>query len=97
MVKYTEVNIKLSDSQIKKLKDSVKDNTGATLRISLKMFDENDLKHELLLTTRQETKIRNAFNNNTSTDLKLSKTQINKIIQSGEILSRLLGPLLKTG
>ena len=97
MVEYTEVNVKLSDSQIKKLKDSVKDNTGATLRISLKMFDENDLPHELLLTTRQETKIRNAFNNNTSTDLKLSKTQINKIIQSGEILSRLLGPLLKTG
>ena len=97
MVEYTEVNVKLSDSQIKKLKDSVKDNTGATLRISLKMFNENDLPHELLLTTRQETKIRNAFNNNTSTDLKLSKTQINKIIQSGEILSRLLGPLLKTG
>ena len=97
MVEYTEVNVKLSDSQIKKLKDSVKDNTEATLRISLKMFNENDLPHELLLTTRQETKIRNAFNNNTSTDLKLSKTQINKIIQSGEILSRLLGPLLKTG
>ena len=97
MVEYTEVNVKLSDSQIKKLKDSVKDNTGTTLRISLKLFNGNNLPHELLLTTRQKTKIRNAFNNNTSTDLKLSKTQINKIIQSGEILSRLLGPLLKTG
>ena len=97
MVEYTEVNVKLSDSQIKKLKDSVKDNTGTTLRISLKIFSGNNLPHELLLTTRQKTKIRNAFNNNTSTDLKLSKTQINKIIQSGEILSRLLGPLLKTG
>ena len=98
MVEYTEVNVKLSDSQIKKnLKNAVKDNTGTTLRISLKMFNGNDLPHELLLTTRQKTKIRNAFNNNTSTDLKLSKTQINKIIQSGEILSRLLGPLLKTG
>ena len=61
------------------------------------MFNGNDLSHELLLTTRQKTKIRNAFNNNTSTDIKLSKTQINKIIQSGGFLGKLLGPLLKTG
>ena len=67
-----------------------------TLRISLKMFDGNDLPHELLLATRQKTKVRNAFNNNMSTDLKLSKAQINKIIQSGGFLGRLLGPLLKT-
>ena len=60
------------------------------------MFNGNDLPHELLLTKRQKTKIRNAFNNNTSTDLKLSKAQINKIIQSGGLLSRLLDPLLKT-
>ena len=97
MVEYTKVNVKLSDSQIKKLKDAVKDNTGTTLRISLKMFNGNDLPHELLLTTRQKTKIRNAFNNNMSTDLKLFKVQINKIIQSGGFLGRLLGPLLKTG
>ena len=50
-----------------------------------------------MLTTRQKTKLRNAFNNNTSTDLKLSRAQISKIIQSGGFLSRLLGPLLKTG
>ena len=61
------------------------------------MFNGNDLPHELLLTTRQKTKIRNAFSNNMSTDLKLSKAQINKIIQSRGFLSRLLGPLLKTG
>ena len=61
------------------------------------MFNGNDLPHELLLTTSRKTKIRNAFNNNMSTDLKLSKAQINNIIQSGEFLSRLLGPLLKTG
>ena len=83
MVEYTKVNVKLSNTQIKKLKDAVKNNTGATLRISPKMFNGNYLPHELLLTTRQETKIRNAFNNNMSTDLKLSKAQINKIIQSG--------------
>ena len=44
------------------------------------MFDENDLPHELLLTTRQKIKLKNAFNNNMSTDIKLSKAQIFKII-----------------
>ena len=73
MVKYTKVNVRLSDSQLKKLKDADSNNTGTTLRISLKMFNGNNLPHELLLTTRQKTKIRNAFNNNTSTNIKLSK------------------------
>ena len=54
MVEYTKVKVKLSDSQIKKLKDAVKDNTGTTLRINLKMFDKNDSPRELLLTTRQQ-------------------------------------------
>ena len=97
MVEYNKVNVKLSDTQLKKLKNAVKNKTGTTLRISLKMFNGNDLPHELLLTTRQKTKLRNAFNNNMSADLKLSKTQISKIIQSGGFLGRLLGPLLKTG
>ena len=97
MVEYTKVNVKLSNTEIKELKDAVKNNTGTTLRISLEMFNGNNLPYELLLTTREKTKIRNAFNNNTSTDIKLSKAQINKIIQSGGFLGRLLGPLLKTG
>ena len=63
------------------------------------MFNGNDLPHELLLTTRQKTKLRNAFNNNVSTDLKLSKAQISKIIQCGgflrSLLSKLAGPLMK--
>ena len=63
------------------------------------MFNGNDLPHELLLTTRQKTKLRNAFNNNMSTDLKLSKAQISKIIQTGgflgSLLSKLAGPLIK--
>ena len=63
------------------------------------MFNGNDLPHELLLTTRQKTKLRNAFNNNMSTDLKLSKAQISKIIQSGgflgSLLSKLARPLMK--
>ena len=61
------------------------------------MFNGNNLPHKLILATRQKTKIRNAFNNNTSTDIKFSKAQINKIIQSGGFLGKLLGPLLKTG
>ena len=67
--------------------------------MNLKMFNGNYLPHELLLTTRQKTKQRNAFNNNMPTDLKLSKAQITKIIQSGgclgSLLSKLAGPLMK--
>ena len=60
------------------------------------MFDKNDSPHELLLTTRQKPKLTNAFNNNMSADLKLSKIQIVKIIQSGgSLLSKLAGPLMK--
>ena len=85
--------------QLKKIKTAVKNKRGTALRMSLKMFDGNDLPHELLLTTRQKTKLRNAFNNNMATDLKLSKAQISKIIQSegflGSLLSKLAGPLMK--
>ena len=84
------MNIKLPDTQLKKLKTAVKNKTGTTLRMSLKMLNGNDLPHELLVTTRQKTKLRNAFNNNTSTDLKLSKAQISKIIQFGGVLGSLL-------
>ena len=80
MVKYSKVNVKLSDTQLKKLKTAVKNKTGATLRISLKMLNGNDLSFELSWTTRQKTKLRNAFNKNMPTDLKLSKAQISKII-----------------
>ena len=79
MVEHNKVNVKLSNAQLKKLKDAVKDNTGTTLRINLKMFDGNELPHELLLSTRQKAKLRNAFNNNKSADIKLSKAQIVKI------------------
>ena len=73
MVEYNKVNVKSSDTQLKKFKNAVKNKTGTTLRISLKTFNGNHLPHELLLTTRQKTKVINAFNNNMSTDLKLSK------------------------
>ena len=91
--------MKLTDTQLKKLNIAVKNTTGTALKMSLKMRDGNDVPHELLLTTRQKTKLRNAFNNNMSTDLKLSKAQISKIIQSGgflgSLLSKLAGPLMK--
>ena len=66
MVGHRKVNIKLSDTQLKKLKTSVKNKTGTTLRMSLKMFNGKDLPHELLLTARQKTKLTNAFNNKMS-------------------------------
>ena len=90
-----DVNAKLSDIQLKKFKNAVKNKTGTTLRINFKIFNGKDLPHELLLTTGQKTKLRNAFNNNMSTD----KAQISKIIQSGgflgSLLSKLAGPLMK--
>ena len=78
MVEYNKKSVKLSNTQLKKIKTAVKNKTGTTLRINLKMFNGNNLPHELLLATRQKTKVRNAINNNMSTDLKLSKAQISK-------------------
>ena len=78
MVEYNKKNVKLSNTQLKKIKTAVKNKTGTTLRINLKMFNGNNLPHELLLATRQKTKVRNAINNNMSTDLKLSKAQVSK-------------------
>ena len=81
------------------LKKAVKSNEGATLRLSIKNFNKDELPLELLLTTRQNTKLRNAINNNLATDVKLSKAQIKKLIQSGgflgKSLSKLAGPLMK--
>ena len=99
MTEYNKINAKSTNIQKKKVKKVVKNKTGTTLRMSLKMFDGNDLSHELLLTTMQKTKLRNAFNNNMSTDLKFSKAKISKTIQSGgfleSLLSKLAGPLMK--
>ena len=99
MVEYSEVNCKLTNVQLNKLKKAVKSNEGATLRLGIRNFNKNETPHELLLTTRSNTKLRNALNNNSATDIKLSKTQIKKIIQSGgflgKLLSKLAGPLMK--
>ena len=99
MVEYKKVNVKLTNLQLSKLKKAVKNNDGANLRISIKNFNKDELAHGLLLTTRQSIKLRNAINNNTATDIKFSKAQIKKIIQSGgflgKLLSKLGGPLMK--
>ena len=89
MVEYNTINAKLSDSQLNKLNNSVKNRQGTTLRMNARMFNRNNLPHELLLTTRQTTKLRNAIENNMSTDIKLSKARISKIIQSGGFLGSL--------
>ena len=99
MAEYSKVNVKLSNEKLKQLKTAAKNKAETSLRINLKMFDVNDLPHELLLTTRQKVKLRNAFNNNMPTGIKLSKDQIFKIIQSGgflgPLLSKIASPLMK--
>ena len=65
------MNVKLSNSQLNKLQTDAKNQTGVTLRMNIKMFNGNNLSHEWLLTTRQKTKLRNAFENNILTDIKL--------------------------
>ena len=74
MDEYSKVNVKLSHSQLNKLKSAVKNKTGVIFRMSIKIFNGNDLPHELLLTTRQKTKLRNAFEN-MSADITFSKAQ----------------------
>ena len=99
MVEYNKVNCKLTNVQLNKLKRAIKSNEGTTLRLGIKNFNKDELPHELLLTTRQNTKLRNAINNNLATDIKLSKAQIKKLMQSGgflgKLLSKLVGPLMK--
>ena len=99
MVEYSKVNVKVTNLQLNKLKKAVKNNDSTTLQIGIKNFNKDELPHELLLTIRQSTKLRNAINNNMAPDLKLSKAQIKKLIQSGgflgKLLSKLAGPLMK--
>ena len=101
MTQYNSLNVKLSNSQLNKLKSAIKNETEVVLRLSSNMIgnsdDETNFPHKLLLTNRQVANLRKAFANYLSTDIKLSKTQLSKMIQSGGFLGRLLGPLLKTG
>ena len=94
MTQYNTLNIKLSNSQLNKLKSGIKNNTEGTLKISSNVVgdsnDENNFLHKLLLTNTQVSKLRKAFSNNSFANIKLSKTQLHKIGQSGGFLGRLL-------
>ena len=97
MVEYYKINVRLSNIQVSKLKTAVKNNDRTTLRITAKMSNSDNLPHELFLTTRQITKLRNAIEKNMPTDIKQYKAQISKIIQSGGFFGKFPGPLLKAG
>ena len=85
MTQYNSLNVKLSNSQLSKLKSSIKNETDVVLRILSNMVansnDNTNFPHKLLLTNRQVANIRQAFAKNTSTDINLSKTQLSKMIQ----------------
>ena len=101
MTQDNSLNVKLSNSQLNKFNSAIKNESEVALRLSSSMIGDSDDKinfpHELLLTIRQVANLRKVFANYLSTDIKLSKTQLFKMIQSGGFLGRLLGPLLKTG
>ena len=103
MTQYNSLNVKLSNSEFNKLKSAIKNETDVVLRLSSNMIGNSDDKtnflHKLLLTNKQVANIRKAFANHSSTDIKLSKTQLSKMIQSGgflgNLLGKLAGPLMK--
>ena len=101
MTQHNRVNVKLSNSQLTKLKSIIKKETDVVIRLSPNMIGDSKGKtnfpHELLLTGRQVSSTRKAFSNNSSVDIKFSKTQLSEMIQSEGFLGKLLGPLLKTG
>ena len=101
MTQYNGLNVNLSNSQLNKLKSAIKNETEAVLRLSSKMVgnpnDETNFPHKVLLTNTQIANLRKAFANNSAVNIKLSRTQLSKMIQSGGFLGKLLGPLLKTG
>ena len=98
MTQFNSLNLKLSNSQLNKLKSSIKNKNDVVLRISSNMVSNSNVNtnfpHELLLTNRQVANIRKAFAKNTSIYIKLSKTQLSKMIQSGGFLGYLLGKLV---
>ena len=87
MTQYNRLNVRLSNSQLNKLKSAIKNETEVVIKLSPNMIgdsnDETNFPHELLLTDRQVFSVRKAFANNSSADIKFSKTQLSKMIQSG--------------
>ena len=99
MTQYNSLNVKLSNWQLNKLKSAINNKTGFVLRLSSNMLsdDETIFSRKWLLINRQFENLGKAFANKSSTNIKLSKTQLSKMIQSGGFIGRLLGLLLKTG
>ena len=101
MTQHNTLNVKLSNSHLNKLKSAIKNGTRVTLNLSSKIIgdsnDENNFPHKFLLTNTQVSRLCKAFINNSSANIKLPKTQLHKVGQSGGFLDRLLGPLLNTG
>ena len=101
MTQYNSLNIKLSNSELDKLKSVIKNATKVFLRLSSNMISNSDDKtnfpHKLLWTNGQVPILHKAFASDSSANIKLSKTQLSKIVQSGGFLGRRLRPLLKTG
>ena len=98
MTQYNSLNVKLSNSKLNKLKSAIKNETEVVLILSSKMIGHNETNfpHKLLLTNRKVLNLRKAFANHSSADIKLSKSQLSKMIQSGWFLGRLLGrPITK--
>ena len=99
MTQYNSLNVKLSNSQLDKLKSAIRNETKVVLRLSSKMTGDNgsDFPPKSLLTNRQVANFRKALANYLSAGITLSKTKLSTIIKSVGFLGRLLGPLLKTG
>ena len=99
MTQYNSLHLKQSNSKLNKLKSAIKNETEKVLRSLSNMIGDHEtiFPHKLLLNSRQVANLRKAFANILSTDIKLSKTQISKMIPSGGFFGRLLGLLLKTG
>ena len=101
MTQYNSLKVKLSNSQLDKLRSAITNETEVVLRLLSIMIGNSDgetsFPHGLLLTNREFAGLRKAFENYLSTDIKLSKPQLSKMIKSGGLLGKLLGPLLKTG
>ena len=96
MVQYEKIDLHLTNLQLKRIQDAVKNNNGITIRLSNKNFNKDQLLHNLYLTQKQMEKLIDKTKNNMSTDIKLSKVQINKIIKEGGNLGRLLMSFLPT-
>ena len=94
MTQYSSLNVKLSNSQLNKLNSAIKNKSDVVLRLSSNTIgdDETNFPYRLLLTNRQVSNLCKAFTNKSSTDIKVSKTQLSKMMQSGGFLGRLLGP-----